>query len=669
MAAFVDRTVRDLERRSRERVALGVVLALAAMTRNEAIWLALTFAIIEWANVRQAFSRRSDRLGAWRHQRHPGRPRRHPDLRAVGVSRLAGLRQPVPRPGADECAQPRRARHLRVAGPADPVALPRRRASRRCWSCAGPDFLHNVLNVLLLLGVPLSVVGLVGLPAAWRGGIWGAGVNPLRPLIALLVLTFAVATLVFPVSTTWGTFLHAAGAIHVLLVVSALLVLDALIGWVGKRRGWTNPVAWLGPAFAIAGCLLFSVVLLHVRWPGRARDRGALRGARRGARGRRRGRRARPTSQARSSRTSRSGSPRRPATTTLALPNEPVESVLSLAGAVRPAGAPPRRRRPQRRHLARGDPLRRPGQRVLRAADAARDPRPPGRPRRRPGVPHPLPVARRKQSRGSPLLARWRHSCEAASRRDRTRRGPDRPGRFGAGGEGIAPRPATSQGSRRPKTSGYRATRCTVAAVSRERPRRCAARASGPQRCATSCARARPALRAARPTGRADVADRVPAFDHDREVSLRRRRARRRWNARALRARRQLELRLEASGSAEAGCTSSCIGEVTRVGDIVSAISAEVERRPERQAPLAIRSRASSVDRGRAAFDPTDHHPAEAGPAPRVDLLAPPAPGDSRIVAATLARRCRPPRSRLRRRGFPRADGSIRPAVARPRRR
>jgi hypothetical protein len=87
-------------------------------------------------------------------------------------------------------------------------------------------------------------------------------VDPLRPLLVFSALTFLVASLVFPVSTTWGTFLHAAGAIHVLLVISALLVLDAVIGWVGVRRGWTNPVAWLGPAFAIAGCLLFSAVLL-----------------------------------------------------------------------------------------------------------------------------------------------------------------------------------------------------------------------------------------------------------------------------------------------------------------------------------------------------------------------------------------------------------------------
>ena len=138
MAAFVGRTDRDVERRSRERVALGVVLALAALTRNEAIWLALTFAIIEWSNVRQAVLeavRPARRLG---HQRHPGRARRDPDLRAVGVPRLARVRQPVPGPGADERAQPRRPRHLRLAGPADPLALPGRRRRARCSSCAGP---------------------------------------------------------------------------------------------------------------------------------------------------------------------------------------------------------------------------------------------------------------------------------------------------------------------------------------------------------------------------------------------------------------------------------------------------------------------------------------------------------------------------------------------------
>ena len=261
MRVFVDRTVRDIERRSRVRVSLGVVLALAALTRNEAIWLALTFALVEWTNVRQAFSRLSDRFGAWGINVIPVAlvailtfsPWAFRDWLVFG-SPLPGqaLSNALSLYGPDIFAwqdQPTLVRYL-AAGPG--VLLELR------WT----GFLHNLLNVLVLLGVPLSVVGMVGLPAAWRGGIWSAAVNPLRPLIIYSVITFAVSTLVFPVSTTWGTFLHAAGAIHVLLVVSALLVLDALIGWVGKRRRWTRPVAWLGPAFAIAGCLLFSVVLL-----------------------------------------------------------------------------------------------------------------------------------------------------------------------------------------------------------------------------------------------------------------------------------------------------------------------------------------------------------------------------------------------------------------------
>lgn len=258
---FVDRTERELERRSRERVALGVVIALAALTRNEAIWLALAFAIIEWSNVRQAFSRLSDRLGAWGINIIPVglvaiitfAPWALRDWLTFG-SPFPGqaLTNALSLDGRDIFAwqdPPTLSRYL-AAGPAALLELR--------WT----GFLHNVLNVLVLLGVPLSIVGLIGLPGAWRGGIWSAGINPLRPLIVFSVVTFAVATVVFPVSTTWGTFLHAAGAIHVLLVISALLVLDALIGWVGKRRGWTRPVAWLGPAFAIAGCLLFSGVLL-----------------------------------------------------------------------------------------------------------------------------------------------------------------------------------------------------------------------------------------------------------------------------------------------------------------------------------------------------------------------------------------------------------------------
>jgi hypothetical protein len=71
------------------------------------------------------------------------------------------------------------------------------------------------------------------------------------------VTTFVITTLAFPVQTTWGTYLHASAPADVLIIVSGLSALDAGLAWVGQRRGWTRPVAWLGPLFAGAGALLF----------------------------------------------------------------------------------------------------------------------------------------------------------------------------------------------------------------------------------------------------------------------------------------------------------------------------------------------------------------------------------------------------------------------------
>jgi hypothetical protein len=277
-------------------LALGGIVGLAALTRNEAAWLAVTWAVIAWRIARRhpldpalAATPETGRFGRWFILVAPAAivailffaPWAYRDWLVFG-SPFPGqaLINALSLDGRDIFAwqdQPTLSRYL-DAGIGTLLELR--------WV----GTVHNVVSVLLLLGVPLSVVGLIGLPGVWRH--WGVPpvgssplphhvhaarslvVYPLRPLLIFSILTFAVASLVFPVSTTWGTFLHAAGAIHVLLVISALLALDWLIGWVGVRRGWTNPVAWLGPAFAIAGCLLFSGLVLPTDGNA-ARDTGA----------------------------------------------------------------------------------------------------------------------------------------------------------------------------------------------------------------------------------------------------------------------------------------------------------------------------------------------------------------------------------------------------------
>jgi hypothetical protein len=107
---------------------------------------------------------------------------------------------------------------------------------------------HNLLNVLVIPAFPVSVLGLLALPWVWRR-------RALRPLVLSAVLTFATASLIFPVATTSGTFLHTAGAIYVLLAISCLVALDTVVVRIGRLRHWRRPVAWIGPGLAIATIL------------------------------------------------------------------------------------------------------------------------------------------------------------------------------------------------------------------------------------------------------------------------------------------------------------------------------------------------------------------------------------------------------------------------------
>ncbi len=225
----------------RRLLGLGLLIGLAALARSEAVWLGLAWALMAWLWLRTPA-----RLGR----------RRRLVLIAVPAAVAALIFAPwavrdwlafgTPLPGqtlanalsiepTDIFAyqdRPTLARYL-AEGPATLLGM---RVS---------GTLHNVFAVLVLPGFPIGLIGLLALPKCWR-------LASLRPLLLVAGLTFLVTSLVFPVSTTWGTFLHAAGAVYVLLAVSCLVALDAFIAWVHRVRHWWRPVAWLGPVLATA---------------------------------------------------------------------------------------------------------------------------------------------------------------------------------------------------------------------------------------------------------------------------------------------------------------------------------------------------------------------------------------------------------------------------------
>jgi hypothetical protein len=228
-------------------IGLGVLIGLAALARNEAVFIGFAWLVGVW-RVNVLDRRRKVALVAV------------PAVVALAVFAPWMVRDWLefhnPLPG-QALANALSVTGFDIFAWNDPPSLSRYLAQgpSRLLEMRAEGLGHNLFTVLLLPGIPAAFVGLVALPFCAR-------LAALQPLIVLSVTTFAVTSLVFPVSTTWGTYLHAAGPAHVLLLVCALLALDGLIERIGRIRRWTRPVAWLGAALTIFGSLLFMVALM-----------------------------------------------------------------------------------------------------------------------------------------------------------------------------------------------------------------------------------------------------------------------------------------------------------------------------------------------------------------------------------------------------------------------
>ena len=233
-------------------VALGLAIGVAGLARNEAAWVGLAWALVAFA--------------AWR------RAGLGPVVRAIAVPGLIAVAvmapwlvrnwlvfgSPLPGQAITNAwaitgyeifawQDPATAADYLALGPA-------------AWLQHRVDgFLHNLLDVLLVPGAPIAVVGLVALP-------WAARLRALRPLLVLALITFLVTTLVFPVQTRWGTFLHAS-------VPAAVLLAGGRPGRPGRGPRVGGPAARLDAPGGVAGAPLRGLRRPPVHGAGRHRLR------------------------------------------------------------------------------------------------------------------------------------------------------------------------------------------------------------------------------------------------------------------------------------------------------------------------------------------------------------------------------------------------------------
>ena len=129
-------------------------------------------------------------------------------------------------------------------------------------SAQGTALARNLAEVVVAAAAPAGLVGLAGLLVLRRAPLLR---TPSAFLALLLsgVLTYLATALLFPVASAWGTFLHSAGPLVVALLVLTLATADRLVAALGNLRRWSRPNAWLAPLALLA--VAVPLTLLQVR--------------------------------------------------------------------------------------------------------------------------------------------------------------------------------------------------------------------------------------------------------------------------------------------------------------------------------------------------------------------------------------------------------------------
>lgn len=234
---------------------LGGLLGLAYLSRQDAMYLGLAYLVLVW--------------GA-----------------ASGATRAARLRKCVPLvapvvAGGLLVVSPWLARNLATFGTLfgqtienaylktnEQIFAYAERPSAASYLAQGPlailssqfdAVVHNLVSVLILPAMPVGLLGLVAM-VALRHSPALRGPTALHALLLSGLITFLVTSLVFPVATQWGTFLHASGPLLAGLIVATMLGLDVAVRRVGSYRGWSRDNLWLGPTVVLSLVAPFALV-------------------------------------------------------------------------------------------------------------------------------------------------------------------------------------------------------------------------------------------------------------------------------------------------------------------------------------------------------------------------------------------------------------------------